>query len=122
MLISCNEGEEDNGEIVMTSLQSMIEEREANAAKKSRIEGEAKGEAKNKITTLESLLESKVDSAIITKATGFSAEQITQLQQDSEKLHLNASHMLGFSFDVFGNPSDDVDLSGDAAVQESDST
>ena len=117
-----NESEGDNGEIVMTSLQSMIEEREANAAKKSRIEGEAKGEAKNKITTLESLLESKVDSAIITKATGFSAEQITQLQQDSEKLHLNASHMLGFSFDVFGNPSDDVDLSGDAAVQESDST
>ena len=83
---------------------------------------EAKGEAKNKITTLESLLKSKVDSAIITKATGFSAEQIIQLQQDSEKLHLNASHMLGFSFDVFGNPSDDVNLSGGAAIQESDST
>ena len=98
MLISCNEGEEDN-----------------------EARGEAKGEAKNKIATLESLLECKVDSAIITKATGFSAEQITQLQQNSEKLHLNASHMLGFNFDVFGSPIDEVDLSGDLTNQESDS-
>ena len=117
MLISCNEGEEDNGEIVMTSLQSMIEERES----KAEARGKAIGEARNKIATLESLLESKVDSSIITKATGFSAEQITQLQQDSEKLHLNASHMLGFNFDVFGSPIDEVDLSGDLTNQESDS-
>ena len=97
----------------MTSLQSMIEDREA--------KGEARGEAKNKITTLESLLESKVDSAIITKATGFSAEQITELQRDSEKLHLNASNMLGFNYDVFGSSSGEVDLSGDLTIQESDS-
>ena len=113
MLISCNESEKDNGEIVMTSLQSMIEDREA--------KGEARGEAKNKITTLESLLESKVDSAIITKATGFSSEQITELQRDSEKLHLNASNMLGFNYDVFGSSSGEVDLSGDLTIQESDS-
>ena len=47
-----NESEEDNGEIVMTSLQSMIEEGEENAAKKSRIEGEARGEAKGISVTL----------------------------------------------------------------------
>jgi len=37
-----NEGEEDNGEIVMTSLQSIIE----NSSKKARLEGEARGKAK----------------------------------------------------------------------------
>ena len=73
-----NESEEDNGEIVMTSLQSMIEEREANAAKKARIEGQAKGEAKS---IVKSFKLSESDQDMLDEYTTLTSDKLSKIKQ-----------------------------------------
>ena len=76
--LSCNENEEDNREIVMTSLQSMIEEREANAAKKARIEGQAKGEAKS---IVKSFKLSESDQDMLDEYTTLTSDKLSKIKQ-----------------------------------------
>ena len=70
-----NEGEEDNGEIVMTSLQSIIE----NSSKKARLEGEARGEARGEAKGISVILKHNKDANLQKEF------RITQSQEDQIK-------------------------------------
>ena len=62
----------------MTSLQSMIEEREANAAKKARIEGQAKGEAKS---IVKSFKLSESDQDMLDEYTTLTSDKLSKIKQ-----------------------------------------
>ena len=70
-----NESEEDNGEIVMTSLQSIIE----NSSKKARLEGEARGEARGEAKGISVILKHNKDANLQKEFS------ITQSQEDQIK-------------------------------------
>ena len=80
-----NENEEDNGEIVMTSLQSMIEEREANAAKKARAEahaeGKLKGEIKGEISKIKMGIENQLPEDNILKKLSHTRDKFNEIKQ-----------------------------------------
>ena len=105
-----NESEEDNGEIVMTSLQSMIEEREANAAKKARIEGQAKGESKS---IVKSFKLSESDQDMLDEYTTLTSEKLSKIKQlpqppkseDIFKILLDDSTLQDTSVELSGVPA-----------------
>ena len=77
-----NESEGDNGEIVMTSLQSMIEEREENAAKKSRTEGEVIGEAKGEAKSIaKSFKLNESDQDMLDEYTTLTSDKLSKIKQ-----------------------------------------
>ena len=79
--LSCNKDEEDNGAIVMTSLQSMIEEREANAAKKARAEEKLKGEIKGEISKIKMGIENQLPEDNILKRLSHTRDKFPEIKQ-----------------------------------------